>query len=166
MDQTIAKNETNAWPENGVNAIAAIWSDLHPSLAIESGILDTAGVYAGIEAVGHVAPIHQTLRRAPGSDMSLRGGDGVLTVSPEAAALVRQLVETADLPDGAGVRIILDSRHHSLSMGLAHGPEPQDRVISSDGAHIFLSPPATGRLGSRTLNAEVTDLRSAFFLSD
>lgn len=150
------------------DAIAAIWSDLRlfRERGSESGILDAAGVYTGIEAVGHVAPIHRTLQRTPGSDMSLRESDRGLTVSPAAAALVRQLVETAELPDGAGVRIVLDSRHHSLSMGLAHGPEPQDQVISSGGAHIFLSPPATGRVGSRTLNAELTDLRSAFFLSD
>lgn len=86
-------------------------------------------------------------------------------MSPEAAVLVRHLVETADLPEGSGVRIVIDGQHHSLSMGLARGPEPQDDVISSGGARVFLSQPATGRLESRTLEAEVTDLRSVFYLS-
>lgn len=89
----------------------------------------------------------------------------MLTVSPEAAVLVRQLVETADLPEGSGVRIVIDGQHHSLSMGLARGPEPQDDVILSGGACVFLSQPATGRLEARTLEAEVTDLRSVFYLS-
>lgn len=89
----------------------------------------------------------------------------MLTVSPEAAALVQHLVETADLPDGSGVRIVIDGKHHSLSMGLAPGPQPQDEVISSGGARVFLSQPATGRLGSRTLEAEVTALRSVFYLT-
>ena len=88
-----------------------------------------------------------------------------LTLSPEAAALVRVLVQSADLPEGSGVRIIVDAQHRSLSMGLARRPEPQDDVISSDGARVFLSQPATGRLESRTLEAEVTDLRSVFYLS-
>ena len=89
----------------------------------------------------------------------------MLTVSPEAAALVRHLVATAELPDGSGIRIVIDGQHHSLSMGLAPGPEPHDEVISSGGARVFLSRPANGRLGSRTLEAEVTDLRSVFYLS-
>lgn len=89
----------------------------------------------------------------------------MLIVSPEAAALVRHLVANADLPDGAGVRIVIDGQHHSLSMGLARQPEPRDEVISSGGALVFLSQPATGRLDCRTLEAEVTGLRSVFYLS-
>lgn len=93
------------------------------------------------------------------------GSGRALAVSQDAATLVRHLVETAGLPAGAGVRIVIDSHHHSLSMGLARGPEPQDEVISSDGARLFLSQPATGRLRHRTLRAELTDDRSAFFIT-
>jgi hypothetical protein len=86
-------------------------------------------------------------------------------MSPEAAALVRQLVESADFPDGAGLRIVIDAQHHSLSMGLARQPEPRDEVITSGEALVFLSQPANGRLECRQLEAEVTDLRSVFYLS-
>lgn len=97
--------------------------------------------------------------------MTRKGSGRVLAVSQEAAALVRHLVETAGLPAEAGVRIVIDSHHHSLSMGLARGPEAQDALISSDGARLFLSQPATGRLRDRTLRAEMTDDKSAFFLT-
>ena len=135
-----------------------------------------AGVDSGIEAVGRACPIklntgagreghRDDARNPPPRDARKRSNRHVLTVSPEAAALVRQLVRTADLPEGSGLRIVVDGQHHSLSMGLAHGPEPQDDVVSSGGARVFLSQPATGRLESRTLEAEVTDLRSVFYLS-
>lgn len=139
-----------------------------------TGILDEAGDHAGGEAVGRGAPSKFGSRRlSPASSWWCTsfarcaewGGCRVLIVSPEAAGLVRHLVASADLPDGAGVRIVIDAKHHSLSMGLARQPEPRDEVISSDGALVFLSQPATGRLDCRTLEAEVTDLRSVFYLS-
>jgi iron-sulfur cluster assembly protein len=88
----------------------------------------------------------------------------VLTVSQDAAMLVCTLRRDADLPTEAGLRIVVDRNHQSLSMGLARNPEPQDEVVSSDGAHIFLSQSAARRLGQRTLRAEISAGRSLFFL--
>jgi hypothetical protein len=50
-------------------------------------------------------------------------------------------------------------------MGLAVAPESADAVIARDGALLFLSPLAAERVQERTLCAEITPERSAFFLS-
>jgi len=88
----------------------------------------------------------------------------MLTLTRDAAKLVSTLRRDADLPKEAGLRIVVDPNHRSLSMGLARKPEPQDEVVSTDGAHVFLSPSAAARLEQRTLRAEITDERSLFFL--
>lgn len=88
----------------------------------------------------------------------------MLTLTPDAATLVRTLTEDACLPINAGMRIVIHPRHRSLSMRLAHKPEPHDEVVTVDGARVFLSQPAAGRLDKRTLRAEITDKRSAFYL--
>lgn len=88
----------------------------------------------------------------------------MLTLTQDAAALVCTLRRDADLPTEAGLRIVIDPKRRSLSMGLARNPEPQDEVVSSDGAHVFLSQPAAARLERRTLRAEITEQRSLFFL--
>ena len=88
----------------------------------------------------------------------------MLSISGDAARLVRTLTHDANLPDEAGMRIVIDPKHRSLSMELARNPEPQDEIINSNGAHVFLSQPASRRLELRTLRAAITDRRSQFFL--
>lgn len=88
----------------------------------------------------------------------------MLSISQDAATLVRTLTRDADLPDDAGVRIIIDPTHHSLSMDLARNPEPRDAIVTAHGAHVFLTQPVVERLERRTLRAEVTEARSLFFI--
>lgn len=85
-------------------------------------------------------------------------------ISDEAARLVRTLTHDADLPEDAGVRIVVDPRHNSLSMALAAKPDPADVVIAAHGARVFLTASASQRLQRRTLNAEHTDSRTRFFV--
>lgn len=88
----------------------------------------------------------------------------MLMISDEAARLVRTLTHDADLPEDAGVRIVVDPRHNSLSMALATEPEPADVVVVTQGARVFLTASASRRLQRRTLRAELTDSRTLFFL--
>ena len=88
----------------------------------------------------------------------------MLTISEDAAHLVRALTRDADLPKDAGVRIVVDPTHNSLSMGLASAPEPADVVVARHGARVFLTPSAARRLRRRTLKAEVHKNRRLFFL--
>lgn len=88
----------------------------------------------------------------------------MLVISGEAAQLVRTLAEDADLPDHAGLRIVVDPTHNSLSMALAAEPDPADVVVATQGARVFMTASASRRLQRRTLRAELTDSRTLFFL--
>ena len=91
-------------------------------------------------------------------------GSTVLTITRDAAHLVRTLTEQARIPDRGGLRIAVNPDTDSLSMGLADAPETSDAVIAHDGALVFVSEPAAQRMRGLTLCAEVTPIRSVFFL--
>lgn len=88
----------------------------------------------------------------------------MLAISDDAARLVATLMNDADLPEEAGLRIVVHPRHNSLSMALATEPEPADVIVASQGARVFMTASASRRLQRRTLKAELTDSRSLFFL--
>lgn len=88
----------------------------------------------------------------------------MLSITEDAARLVRTLIRDAALPEDAGIRIVVDPTHNSVSMGFAVEPEPQDVVLTARGAHVFLAPSAARRLGRRTLHAEINTTRNSFFL--
>jgi iron-sulfur cluster assembly protein len=88
----------------------------------------------------------------------------MLTITEEAATLITTLTEDAELLDQAGLRLVVDQTNLSLSMDLAETPTPGDTVVAGYGARVFLSPSATQRIGEGTLQAEITDVRSRFFL--
>jgi hypothetical protein len=90
----------------------------------------------------------------------------MLTMTLDAATLVSALVAKASLPAEGGVRIVTDSRWHSLSMDTAARPAAADTVVTQYGAHLFLSPSVATKLANRTLCAEITPKRSVFFLQD
>jgi Fe-S cluster assembly iron-binding protein IscA len=86
------------------------------------------------------------------------------TFGEDAAQLVRDLTGPTTAAPEAGLRIIIHSTHNSLSMSVADQPHRHDRLFAAHGARIFLSRPAAARLRGRTLRAEITPRRSAFFL--
>lgn len=90
----------------------------------------------------------------------------MLRITRTAAHLVRTLVEHDEaIPETGGLRIATDPRSHALSMALAPSAMATDVVVADHGVRLFLSPVAAERLNERTLNAEVTVERSAFFLN-
>lgn len=88
----------------------------------------------------------------------------MLEMTADAARLVRDVTNRTDSSAEAGVRIVVDPVHDSLSMGIATAPAPEDAVVTRDGARVFLSRPAARRLHHRTLRAELSENRSLFFL--
>ena len=86
---------------------------------------------------------------------------GMLTLSDEAASLIRTLTRNAEADGSCGLRITVDGRHDSLSMALAAGASPGDSVVLNDETLVFLSPAASLRLSGSTLRAG----RSAFFVT-
>ncbi len=88
----------------------------------------------------------------------------MLTVTEDAATLIRSLIPQADRDGGTGLRIVVDPDHHSLSMSLVDKPSSTDDIVHSDVARVFLSPTASRRLEKRTLRAATSATRSSFFL--
>jgi Fe-S cluster assembly iron-binding protein IscA len=89
----------------------------------------------------------------------------VFRFTPDAATLIRSLVDDAKLGDGAGLRMSIDPARRSLSMKLAEAPDASDKVYRHRDVRIFLEPAAAARLHARTLDAQ-HDGRRAFFLRD
>ena len=71
----------------------------------------------------------------------LVGKSDMLRMTKDAATLVCDLTQQAQSSAAAGLRIVVDPVHHSLSMGIARAPSPDDAVITRDGARVFLSRP-------------------------
>lgn len=83
----------------------------------------------------------------------------------DAAVLIRALIAGAELGADSGLRMSIDPRRRSLMMGLAARPGSTDRVVIHHDVRVFVDPAASGRLHSRTLDAQVTG-PPAFFLRD
>jgi len=90
----------------------------------------------------------------------------MLMLTDDAAEVVRDL---ADEPGAEGLRI--SSQDHSLNgqgphlnIEVVSAPEPEDLVLETDGAPIFLAPEAAGALDGKVLDAEVEGDRVQFAL--
>ena len=89
----------------------------------------------------------------------------MLTVTKDAATLIRALSQKAGAPGRSGLRIVIDPLHNSLSMSLAACAAPGDKVVASGDTQVYLSSAASQRLSTRTLHADTTATRSSFFLA-
>ena len=87
-----------------------------------------------------------------------------MKLTENAASMILDLVERQDLPQGAGLRIAEREDHVALSMTLAESAEPDDRVVSENGAAVFLAPVAAVRLETSTLDAGENAVGAAFFV--
>lgn len=89
----------------------------------------------------------------------------MLTLSDDAAGLIRALASNAQAATGSGLRISVDGRHDSLSMALAPNAVTGDVLVLNGDTLLFLSPAASRRLSDRTLRASMPPERSSFFLT-
>lgn len=88
----------------------------------------------------------------------------MLTVTPQAAELIRRLSAQAQLPAGAGLRIIGQQHTPGLRMDLAAVPREGDEVMVQSGVAVFLDDQATRRLQHDVLDARSNPAGQAFFL--
>jgi len=76
----------------------------------------------------------------------------MLTLTTEAAARIRGLVERPNHPNGSGLRIT-DDTSGRLVLSLAAEPAKDEQVVDTAGAHVFLDQAAAQALDEQTLHA-------------
>jgi Fe-S cluster assembly iron-binding protein IscA len=85
-------------------------------------------------------------------------------LTDDAATMIVDLVQQRALPDGAGLRIAPRPDHRALAMSLAEAAAPEDVVVETDRARVFLAPVAHRRLAGAVLDARRNRSGSAFFV--
>ncbi|MBW3606793.1 MAG: HesB/YadR/YfhF-family protein [Actinobacteria bacterium] len=93
----------------------------------------------------------------------------MLTISPTATEAIRLLVENAEAPESAGIRIAAGEPTEQgtpLELALVDSPEPGDEVIAADEATVFLEPQVAPYLADTILDAQVSEGEIAFALHD
>lgn len=80
--------------------------------------------------------------------------------------MIRELLDHADLPHGAGLRIAQREDHTALAMTLVDEPCAEDVIVAEREVAVFLGPMAARRVQTQTLDANTTDTSSAFYLRD
>ena len=89
----------------------------------------------------------------------------MLALTDNALAVIRQITESPQVPDGAGLRIApAVGGNGELQLSLQPTPEPGDEVIDDAGARVFLDSQAAELLSDQTLDAEVNDGEAGFYL--
>jgi Fe-S cluster assembly iron-binding protein IscA len=89
----------------------------------------------------------------------------VLTVTHEASKAIQTLTEHVPEPDGAGLRISIETGDEGtaqLALSVAEAPFPADEVVEAEGANVFLAEPVVEFLEDKTLDATVQDEGVAF----
>ena len=93
----------------------------------------------------------------------------MLTVSATAAEAIQLLVEHAEAPESAGLRITAGAptdQGTPLSLELVDGPLPDDQVVADGDATVFLESQVAPYLDDAILEAHVDDGEIAFALRD
>jgi iron-sulfur cluster assembly protein len=82
----------------------------------------------------------------------------VLTLTPSAADAIKELVGSADAPDGTGLRIASEPVSESeatLELALTEGPMSGDEVLEDQGVNVFLEAQAAAFLNDKVLDADI-----------
>ncbi len=91
---------------------------------------------------------------------SERGKSSMLTISENAAEVIKLILTGGESPEGAGLRISSPNGQaaaESLEAAVATAPEDDDEVVEQAGVRVFLDTQASTVLGDKTLDAERDD---------
>ncbi|GAA4066156.1 MULTISPECIES: hypothetical protein [Agromyces] len=88
----------------------------------------------------------------------------MLTLTPSASTVVKEIVDRSGAPAGAGLRIDTeDAAGTEFGVAIAPAPEERDSVVEQEGARVYLAENAAKALDDKTLDAHVAeDGRVAF----
>ncbi|GAA0501696.1 Fe-S cluster assembly protein HesB [Microbacterium aurantiacum] len=79
----------------------------------------------------------------------------MLTMTDTAAEAVKTIVSRVPEAGDGGVRIRDTGAQNGFELSVAPAPEPQDTVVVTDGARVFLDEAANTALDDRVLDAEL-----------
>lgn len=83
----------------------------------------------------------------------------MLSISPPAAEVIRDIVASADMPDDAGLRVSLvpsqDTQGPSIGLSVEPAPAESDQVVEDDGAQVFVDDQLADALDDKRLIAQV-----------
>lgn len=78
----------------------------------------------------------------------------MLTLTDNAASVIRNITGQEDVPAGAGLRIAANP-DGALNLNLSPAPEEGDQVVDDGGARLFLDSDAAVMLDDKALDAAV-----------
>lgn len=84
----------------------------------------------------------------------------MLTISQDAAEVIKVVLSGGESPEGAGLRIASPEDGEAaegLQASVAAEPEGNDEVVEAEGVRVFLDQQAASVLGDKTLDAERDD---------
>jgi iron-sulfur cluster assembly protein len=93
----------------------------------------------------------------------------VLTLTPAAAEVVRNLVEQSSAPESGGLRIAAaedTGEGVALELSLVVEPEALDETVEQEGATVYLDPGAAELLDDKLLDAQVAEDHVTFVLRE
>ena len=90
----------------------------------------------------------------------------MLTVTENAATVIKGLLTSAGEPASAGLRIGAKGDDSHLAVEIAPAPESGDAVIEDNGARVFLDEVAIPQLSRRELDAQISGDSVQFLLRD
>jgi iron-sulfur cluster assembly protein len=83
---------------------------------------------------------------------------GMLTLTDEAVAAIRNLTSRPGLSEDAGLRIApANGDSGGLTLSLTDGPQAGDRVIDEADVHVFVQSDAAAVLEDKALDAQVSE---------
>ena len=83
----------------------------------------------------------------------------MLTLTENASAVIKNINESQEQPDGSGLRIVQqgEGQQAELALSTATTPEPGDQVVEDQGARVFLEETAAETLDDKVLDAQVDE---------
>lgn len=81
----------------------------------------------------------------------------MLTLTDNAVAVIHNLTDQREVPDGAGLRIATDTEGAQLTLSVAPEPMTGDQILDAGGAKLFLDAAAAELLDDKALDASVED---------
>ncbi len=90
----------------------------------------------------------------------------MLTLTENASTLIKTLADQTAVAENAGLRISAGQDSAQLSVDLTPAPEPNDRIVESDGARVFLEENAALALDDKVLDAHLDDAGAVRFQLD